>query len=192
MTTIIAGGFEHISKAEDAIARLRAAGVNDEYYCQFRVNPPGEHQGMAMGGDHAQSAGALHAGAGATKGAAIGAAIGVAAGVIAAPLIGPLGIAAGAGVGGYTGSLVGSLGEVSGEPQPDHSFVRPAEAMVAVNVEGSMLASDQIARIFEESGAHQIESAQGTWANGEWSDFDPVTPPNLIGGKDFREHQLRP
>jgi hypothetical protein len=189
MTTIIAGGFDHISKAEDAIARLRAAGINDEYICQFRVNPAGEHQGQPFGGDHDKSAGAIHADDGATKGAAIGAAVGVAVGVIATPFIGPAGIAAGAGVGGYTGSLVGSLGEVSSEAQPDHSWVRPAEAMVAVNVEGSSLSGDAIAQVFEDSGAHQVERAQGEWANGEWADFDPVSPPNLIGGKDFREHQ---
>jgi S-formylglutathione hydrolase FrmB len=191
MATIIAGGFEHISKAEDAVARLRAAGVNDEYICQFRVNPPGEHNARALGGDHDKSAGAMHAGEGAATGASIGAAIGVAAGTVALPFIGPAGIPAGAGIGGYTGSLLGSLAEVSMEALPDRSQVRPAEAMVAVNVEGSSLGSDEIAAHFEASGAQQIETALGTWTNGEWTDFDPVSSPTLIGGKDYREHRER-
>jgi hypothetical protein len=189
MTTIIAGGFDHISKAQAAIERLRQAGVAQEYICEFRVNPAGEHDRTPIGGDHAKSAGAIHADDGATKGAAVGAALGVAAGIAATPLIGPAAIVAAAGAGAYAGSLVGAMGEVSSEPQPGRQRVRPAEALVAVNVEGGGVSGDEIARIFDESGAQQVERTQGTWANGEWVDFDPVAPPNLIGGRDYRERQ---
>ncbi|HUP28619.1 MAG TPA: hypothetical protein VM122_00495 [Usitatibacter sp.] len=191
MTTIIAGGFDVYSKTQAAIARLREAGIVAENLCEFRVNPPGEHDRTPIGGDRDESPGAKHAEKGATTGAAIGAAVGVAVGVVATPLLGPAGIAAGAGVGGYTGSLVGGLGEVSGESQPDHEDVRPAEAMVAVNVDAGSVSADEVIRIFEECGAHQVERAEGMWANGEWADFDPVAPPRLIGGRDFREHHPR-
>lgn len=192
MTTIIAGGFDVYSKTQAALQRLREAGVAEDNLCEFRINPPGEHHGAPLGGDRHASLGAKDAEDGAGKGAAIGAALGVAAGIAATPLIGPAGIVAAAGVGGYTGSLVGSLGEVSTEAQPDHEDVRPAEAMVAVNVDAGTVAAGEIVRIFEECGAHQIEQAKGTWANGEWADFDPVSRPQLIGGTDYREHHSSP
>jgi hypothetical protein len=185
MATIIAGGFETIVEAQDALRRLADAGVNAEYLCEFRVNPPGMHDSTAIGGDRNQSPGAHEAGGGASKGAAIGAAVGTAAGVAATPLMGPAGIVAGAGVGAYTGSLVGGLkGGVDREAQPDHTILRPAEAMIAVNVAGAGIAEDEIVRIFEETGAWQIERADGLWEDGEWKDFDAVSPPNLIGGRD--------
>jgi hypothetical protein len=192
MATIIAGGFDVYSKTQAALQRLREAGIADVDLCEFRVNPAGEHDQTPIGGDRHESPGAKHAEKGAGKGAAIGAAIGTAAGVVATPLLGPAGIVAGAGVGGYTGSLVGSLGEVSDETQPDSEDVRPAEAMVAVNVDGGSVPADEIVRIFEECGARQVERAEGLWADGEWQDFDPVSAPQLIGGQDYREHRAAP
>ena len=191
MTTIIAGGFEVYSKTQAAIERLLAAGVQRENLCEFRINPPGEHDRLVKGGDREESPGARHVHAGATKGAAIGAAVGVAAGIAATPLMGPAGIVAGAGVGGYTGSLVGGMGETSNEFQPGHDEVRPAEAMVAVNIDAGSIGEEEVIRIFEECGAHQVERADGLWANGEWADFDPVSAPQLIGGKDYHGHHGR-
>lgn len=189
MATIIAGGFDVYSKTQEAIGRLRAAGVEEENLCEFRVNPPGEHDRLAIGGDRDKSPGAENTGIGATKGAAIGAALGVAAGVAATPLMGPAGIVAGAGVGGYTGSLVGGMKRNEHEPQPDHEDVRPAEALVAVNIDPGPVTEEEVIRIFEDCGAHQVERAEGTWANGEWVDFDAVRAPNLIGGSDHREQR---
>ena len=190
MTTIIAGGFDVYSKTQEAIGRLRAAGVLEENLCEFRVNPPGEHDRLAMGGDHHASQGAKTAGVGATTGAAIGAAAGVAAGIAALPVAGPAAILAGAGVGGYTGSLVGGMKSRDGEAQPDHADVRPAEALVAVNVGAGNVAAEDIIAIFETCGAHQIERAEGVWENGAWADFDAVRPPNLVGGSDQRAQRL--
>ena len=39
----------------------------------------------------------------------------------------------------------------------------------------------------EECGARQVESNQGVWANGEWADFNPVSMPHLVGGRDAHE-----
>ena len=185
MATIIAAGFEAYVEAQDALARLERAGVNSEYLCEFRVNPPGMHDETPIGGDRAESPGAQHVDSGATKGAAVGAAVGTAAGIAITPLLGPAGIVAGAGVGAYTGSLVGGMKKgVDETPQPDHTIVRPAEAMIAVNVDGAGVGEDAVIRAFEEAGAWQIERTEGQWENGEWADFDPVAPPHLIGGRD--------
>lgn len=185
MATIIAAGFENYEQAQAALARLAQAGTDPEYICEFRVNPPGMHDRTAIGGDHASSEGAHHAHGGATKGAAVGAVVGAVAGAAAIPLIGPASIVAGAGAGAYTGSLVGGMkAGVDHEPQPDDTIVRPAEAMVAVNIDGAGLERERVVRLFEECGAWQIEDAQGLWQDGEWADFDPVAPPHLIGGRD--------
>ena len=184
MTTIIAGGFENIVPAEAAIARLMEAGISAENLCKFRVNPPGMHDRFPIGGDRNESPGAHEAGVGAAKGAAIGAVAGLAAGIAATPLLGPAGIAAGAGVGAYTASLVGGMNETKKEPKPEPEDVRPAEVLVAVNVDASGMAHEEVVRILEECGAWQVEAAAGTWVDGEWTDFDPVSRPRLIGGPD--------
>ena len=111
MATIIAGGFDVYSKTQAALQRIRDAGIADEYVCEFRVNPAGEHDQTPIGGDRMKSPGAKDAEEGAGKGATVGAVAGAVAGAALTPLIGPAGIVAGAGVGGYTGSLVGSMNE---------------------------------------------------------------------------------
>ena len=186
MTTIIAGGFENIVPAEEAIRRLEEAGVSEENICKFRVNPPGMHAQFPTGGDRDASPGSKHADKGAAKGAAIGAAAGLAAGIAATPLLGPAGIAAGAGVGAYTASLVGGMKETEKEAKPEHEDVRPAEVLVAVNADAAGIPADQIVRILEESGAWQVERAEGTWEDGEWVDFNPVSRPQLVGGSDLQ------
>ncbi len=185
MATIIAAGFENYEESRAALARLADAGIGAEYICEFAVNPPGMHDRTPIGGDHATSDGAMEAQGGAAKGLAAGAAIGAVAGAAAMPLIGPAGIVAGAGAGAYTGSLIGGMkAGVDHEVQPDDTVVRPAEAMVAVNVDGAGLDRDRIVQLFEQCGAWQIEEAQGSWEDGEWTDFDPAVSPHLIGGRD--------
>jgi hypothetical protein len=185
MATIIAAGFETYDQTQAALARLAQEGIPAEYVCEFAVNPPGMHDQTAIGGDHDKSEGAQHAHGGATKGLAAGAIVGAVAGVAATPLMGPAGIVAGAGVGAYTGSLVGGMkGGVDREVQPDDTIMRPAETLIAVNAEAAGVGAERIVRLFEECGAWQIEEAQGTWADGEWVDFDPVMPPRLVGGRD--------
>ena len=185
MAIIIAAGFETIVEAQDALERLSRAGVNSEYLCEFGVNPPGMHDKTSIGGDRDESPGAEKVDSGATKGAAVGAAVGTAAGIAITPLLGPAGIVAGAGVGAYTGSLVGGMKKgVDETPQPDHTILRPAEALIAVNVDGAGTSEDAIVRAFEEAGAWQIERTEGRWENGEWADFDPLSAPHLIGGRD--------
>lgn len=191
MATIIAGGFDVSNDADAALARLREAGVRDDDLCTFRVNPAGEHHAMPAGGDREASPGAQNAGKGAGKGAAIGAAAGLAAGAAATPFLGPAGLAAGAAAGAYAGSLVGALGRMDKDTQPGQDSVRPAETLVAVNADAAGCAADEVVRLFEECGARQIERTEGRWENGAWADFDPLSPPQLVGGRDLREPPVR-
>jgi hypothetical protein len=184
MAQIIAGGFENIVPAENAIERLVQSGVSREHICQFRVNPPGMHDQFAVGGDRDESPGAHKATSGAAVGAAVGAAAGLAAGAAITPLMGPAGVVAGAATGAYAASLVGGMSNTRKEAQPEPEEVRPAEAMVAVNADAAGIGRDDIVRILEECGAWQVESAEGVWADGQWSDFNPVSFPHLIGGSD--------
>jgi hypothetical protein len=187
MATIIAGGFDVSNDADAALGRLREAGVRDDDLCTFRVNPAGEHHAMPAGGDREASPGAQNAGKGAGKGAAIGAAAGLAAGAAATPFLGPAGLAAGAAAGAYAGSLVGALGRMDKDTQPGQDSVRPAETLVAVNADAVGCAADEVVRLFEECGARQIERTEGRWEDGAWADFDPLSPPQLVGGRDLRE-----
>jgi hypothetical protein len=183
MATIIAGGFAGHEDAEKAMQRLLYAGVDDDNLCSFRVNPPGEHNNLAIGGDHHQSAGAKKADRGAALGAAVGAAAGAVAGAAASPALGPVAIAGGAGVGAYTGALVGALGAMDKRTHKDE--MRPAENLVAVNADGGPLSEQQFVALFEECGAQQVERTEGTWTNGEWADFDPVSRPHLVRARDL-------
>jgi hypothetical protein len=178
MTTIIAGGFTTNDGADASYRRLLEAGVSEDNLCTFRVNPPGEHDGLPIGGDHDESPGAGKAGGGAVRGAAVGSIAGAAAGAVASTVLGPIAIAGGAGVGAYTGALVGALGSMDKRTHRDD--MRPAENLVAVNVGSGEISPEQAIAIFEQCGASQVERAEGTWSAGEWSDFDPVAPPNLV------------
>lgn len=168
MATIIAGGFDVVTDADAAVARLKEAGVGMDDMCTFGIVPAGEHHALPAGGDRQASPGAKGAGKGAGTGAAIGAVAGLAAGA-------------------YAGSLVGALKRMDREPQPGHESVRPAETLIAVNVDAGPLAPDDVVRIFEECGARQVERTQGRWENGEWADFDPLCAPHLVGGRDQRK-----
>ncbi|HEY4998499.1 MAG TPA: hypothetical protein VII36_05120, partial [Usitatibacter sp.] len=177
-------GFENIEYGNRALLQLSQAGVPTEHMCTYRVNPPGMHDRATLGGDREASPGALHEGGNAGKGAVVGAAAGLAAAVAMTPFIGPAGLAAGVGVGAYTASLLGGLEGTSDEPQPGHGDLRPAEMLVAVHLDAAGIGEPALVRIFEECGAWQVERADGRWDDGVWIDFDPVTRPHLIGGRD--------
>ena len=190
MATIIAGGFAIHEDAEAAMRRLAEAGVDDEYLCSFRVNPPGAHDNLPVGGDHHESPGAHEAGGGSARGAALGAAAGAVAGAVATPILGPVAIAGGAGVGAYTGALVGALRAMDKRTHSDE--MRPAETLVAVNADAAGVSPDRLVQLFEECGAQQVERSEGTWANGEWADFDPVSRPQLISADKVDAPTERP
>ena len=135
------------------------------------------------------------AASGAIAGAVAGGAVGLAAamavpGVNVAILLGVVG------VGAYTGSLAGTLAKLSaGRPREvlPSTPERPAGVLVAVRVfargenatseivDANYPNGEEIAiRTLREAGAMDIERATGTWQDGEWKDFDPVAPVQLV------------
>lgn len=186
MSTIIAGRFQQQSAVDDAIEELVRAGFARESISTFFVNPPGQHDVFPYGGDHQESAGAHESGKGIAKGAATGAVVGAAA----TAFLGPIGAVTGALLGAHVGGLVGSLsqmkerGEVGphGEDADNAAPLRRSGLMVSVAIgdDNESLAIDTLRAL----GAVDIERARGTIVDGDWSDFDPVSPPNLIQAPD--------
>ena len=197
MSTIIAGKFQLQDEAGSAIAALEGAGFARHAIASFYVNPPGQHDLYPVGGDSDDSPGAHEAPSGAIRGAEIGVAVGAVAGVVVAPFLAPaaaaLGAGLGAGVGAYTGSLAGALGSL-GDPvehKHDDNFekadrevqpMRRAGMLVAVAVPAGGARSDAV-RVLREQGAHDIEWAEGSISNGEWVDFDPLSPIQPVTGE---------
>lgn len=178
MTQIVAGVFHDEQSATAAAHELRSAGFDAGDLDQFALNPPGEHQGLPLGGDEDADAKAEGGEKGAMRGAAIGTAVGAVAGLAATALVGPIAIAGGAAAGAYAGSLAGAVNRMGDDDSPAPEL-RRAGIMVAVHTdspEDEELAID----LLRERGAHTIERADGAWHNGKWVDFDPVRPPDLV------------
>ncbi|MFZ6874105.1 hypothetical protein ACO0LF_18765 [Undibacterium sp. Di27W] len=185
MTHIIAGRLQQQDQVQQAIHQLMALGFAKNQISSFYLNPPGQHDMYPIGGDRDESPGAREAGSGAVGGATTGGVIGAAVGMIGAPVTGPVSTALGALVGAHVGSLIGSLSQMKekGDTSDDAenaAAVRRSGMMVAVSVarpesEGTVI------EILRNLGADQIELGEGNINNGDWHDFDPRTPPILVG-----------
>jgi hypothetical protein len=180
MSTIIAGHCP----LQDDIARARQAlldaGFAAERISAFYVNPPGQHDLYAYGGDHDQSPGARESQAGVVQGGATGAVAGALAGAATIALTGPVGPVVGALVGAHVGSLY-SLNKMKerGEPDEDGSNVRPPRKsgmMIAVAVD-DVTQRDKALDVLQRLGARDLERAEGTISGGDWRDFDPNSLP---------------
>jgi hypothetical protein len=178
MSTIIAGLFENIDQAEDAVRELRGNGFATDDVSKFANNPPGQHDQFPIGGDENSDPGAKHAHGSAAVGAGVGAGAGAAVG---AAVGGPPGAAVGAGLGAYVGSLVGALGGLEGKGTEQRPVRRPAGVMIAVRVEDATEEQTAIG-VLSGQGAGHIEKAEGSWSQGQWADFDPVTVPHIVSG----------
>ena len=185
MTQIIAGVFDDEQAATAAAHELRNAGFDAANLDQFVLNPAGRHHGLPLGGDQDADAKAEGAENGAATGAAVGTAIGAVAGLAATPLVGPIAIAAGAATGAYAGSLTGAMNKL-GDQDAQTREPRPAGVMVAVNVES---AEDQEVAVdlLRDGNARMIERADGSWRDGKWVDFDPVSLPNVVETREAED-----
>jgi len=56
---------------------------------------------------------------------------------------------------------------------------RPAGVRVAVRVPAAQL-QGRVLGVFSRHAARSIEEARGTWQEGQWRDFDPVSVPHWI------------
>jgi len=199
MANIVAGRFEQQTDADAAIAELMRQGFARDQVTSFFVNPPGEHAKFLIGGDREASPGAESAGTGAIAGAAVGGAVGAGLGLAATPVMGPVAVPTTAGVGALVGALAGALGKMEdapadrpyAEPPPE---VRHAGIVVAAHVPESEQRSSAL-EVLQASGAKDIETAEGHWRDGQWTDFDPVAPPGAeTGGPlagDARPQRIR-
>jgi hypothetical protein len=176
MTTIIAGRFDQQPQVQDAIAALRDAGFAEDQITSFYVNPPGQHDQYEIGGDRDKSPGAEDSSKGATTGGVVGAAIGIGA----TPVVG----LAGPPLGAYIGSLVGTLAQMddAGETPP----VRQSGMLVAVSVPNAAQEA-RAADMMRALGGHDLERANGTIADGDWVDFDPLSVPQLLDRNPLRQ-----
>ena len=195
MSTIIAGRFQQQASVEEATEELVRAGFARECIASFFVNPPGQHDAYPIGGDHAESAGAHTSRKGVVKGAATGAVVGAAA----TSFLGPVGSVTGALLGAHVGGLMGSLSEMKergdtgehGEDADNAMPIRKSGMMLAVAVGDNDNESHAI-QALRSLGADDIERAQGTIAEGDWSDFDPLSTPDLIQPPPDQLHSASP
>lgn len=191
MATIIAGRFEQQSQVQAAVEQWRQAGIAQDCISTFYVTQAGRHASFPVGGDRFESPGAEDSGKGVAAGVATGGTIGAMAGAATAPVTGPLGAMAGAAVGAYVGSLAGGMGAMkedgAGEgenPVP----VRQAGMVAAVSVSDPASETSAI-DILRSLGAQDIERAEGSIRDGNWEDFDPVQPPQLLHEQDMNRRQ---
>jgi len=183
MTTIIAGRFQEQAEADDTIAELLRAGFARERVSTFYCNPAGQHATYPIGGDNDKSPGAKTS----DKNTAAGAVAGAVVGIAATPILGPVGTVTGGLVGAHLGGLVGGLsgmkdkGDVGdhAEDVENAAPIRRSGMMVAVAVPDQEY-EDRALQVLRTLGAEDIERAEGTIENGDWSDFDPMAPMELV------------
>jgi hypothetical protein len=181
MTLILSGQFDDFEHAARVVSDLRSLGIAGDQIETFALNAPGQHDRFPGGGDEDADREAEKGDEGAMGGAALGGAAGLALGAAAIPIVGPLAAAAGVAVGAYTGSLAGAVKTMGAEDQD--AAVPPTPRPAGVRVSVSVPAPDRRAGIvdtFTRHHAHSIEEAEGTWRNGSWVDFDPVSVPRWV------------
>ncbi|WP_426056976.1 hypothetical protein [Janthinobacterium sp. PSPC2-1] len=187
MSRIIAGHFQLQEQIDAARAALNQAGFSDSRISAFFVNQPGQHDLHALGGDRDMSPGAKETPEGVVEGVAVGAVVGAGIGAAATLATGPLGPVVGALVGAHVGSLYSfnkmkeageseKHGENNGENrrQPRHPGMLIAVAL------GGLDERERALEALHRLGAEHIEEAEGTIANGDWLDFDPLSIPVLV------------
>jgi hypothetical protein len=191
MTTLVTGNFQQQDNAQQALSDLAGAGFPTSRMATFFVNPPGQHDRYALGGDEDESPGTEHAAGGSVAGAAVGGAIGVAVGLATLPVFGPGAAVAAAGVGAYTGSLYGALGNTDDKDMPApqagrdefrHSEPPRKSGMLVAVCAPAIAQQDAAIRILRAHGATDSERTEGTIVGGTWTDFDPLTPLRLVAG----------
>jgi hypothetical protein len=175
MERIIAGRF-HTKEEADTVRAVMEGFVEPGDVCVFHNNPPGQHDALAMGGDESEDPEAKGADGSAAGGAL---AAGLAAGAVGA-LGGPVIALAAAGVGAYSGSLLGAVNGLGDNGNAETQARRPAGVMLSVRI-ASPAQERLVIHALRKGLASDIEQAAGTWADGDWTDFDPVAAPRLVG-----------
>jgi len=183
MSRIVAARFDQVIDANAALDELRRDGFTDAEVELFYVAPPGQHSRHPLGGDAHSDAGARFGGWGALFGAVIGGGAGLAIGTMLSMQHGFIGVLLLMGLGAYVGSLIGAMQRMrsarAGDADAEHPNETPAGTMVAVNVDRPQTL-DLAVEALRRHGAREVGSAQGTWSDGSWRDYDPRTPLGAI------------
>ena len=184
MSAIIAGRVALQTQVQKTIDELRRAGFPQDRIASFYVNPPGQHDIYPFGGDYEKSPGAEKT----DKGAVEGLLAGDAAGLVTLPVVGPIGPL----VGAYIGALIGGLAEtneVEESSAPDGTPPERKSGLLVAVAAGDPEHQRIAAATLNSAGATDIEIADGTIENNDWTDFDPLVPPKLL--KPVREAQMQ-
>ena len=183
MSTIIAGHFQLQDEVERARRVLVDAGFSGERISGFYLSQPGQHDMTPIGGDNLHSPGAKESPEGVVQGAGAGAAVGAVAGAATSPVTGPLGPVVGGLVGAHVGSLF-SFTKMKEAGEKEEGGRAPLEnrhagMLVAVAFDDTAQEARAV-EVLRGLGATQIERAKGNIVDGDWADFDPSSPPDLI------------
>ncbi|MEP6609088.1 MAG: hypothetical protein ABJA83_10465 [Burkholderiaceae bacterium] len=193
MATIIAARVQTQQRAQDLMQQLQSLGIAPAHMQAFYVNPPGQHDLLSTGGDVDADSGTQEAGLGQASGVAIGAAAGLAAGAVAGAVIPPLApivAVAMAGVGAHVGGMAGALTSTrpSHEEKRQTETVTPDSDAVGMRRGGMMLAvrvdpaqENAVVELLKAAAVEDLEREEGEWRDGQWVDFDPLSPPKKIG-----------
>lgn len=179
MGNIIAARFDQQISADEARAEILRAGFAEDQVSTFYVSPPGQHDMTPVGGDEIKSHGAEHTERGIAKGGIAGGVVGAVIGAATMPVIGPVAPVVGALVGAHVGDLAGSLSETDDDGNSGTLPYRRSGMMLAISATNQD-EEDRAVRVLRELKAQDIERAEGTIANGDWEDFDPLQPPRLV------------
>ncbi len=193
MSNIINGNFQDLNAAKRAIADLLNTGFSADRTSCFSVEIPGHNavtysSEATVKAENGQANEVPEATEGALSGAAVGGAIGVAVALATLPVLGPIVTATAVGVGAYGGSLYGALGGMAAarSEETEASIMamqsakhRQSGTLVAVVANDAVL-QDTAERILHAHGAHDIERRDGTLQNGQWLDFNPNLPLQLV------------
>jgi hypothetical protein len=193
MNSIINGNFQDLNAAKRAITDLLGTGFSADRTSCFSVEIPGHNadtyasEATVLEAD-GQAKEAPQAAEGALSGAALGGAIGAAVALATLPVLGPIVAATAVGVGAYGGSLYGALGGMAAAASEEteasimamqNAKHRQSGTLVAV-VANDDVQQDTAKRILHSHGALDIELRDGTLQNGQWLDFNPNLPLQLV------------
>ena len=177
MSNIVAAEFEGFDAARAARNALRDEGFAPSHTSIFYLNAGGQHARFPLGGDRYADPEAKGAGRGALTGAALGGVAGLALGIAATPIVGPAALVGGLAAGAYAGSLAGTVGSLGkGERSPEPALNRPAGVVVAAFAP-TAAERERATSVLQRHRPRAIEQADGTWQDGTWKDFDPVSIP---------------
>jgi hypothetical protein len=183
MSTIIAGHFQTQDEANAASNALAQAGFSRERLSTFYLSQAGQHDMTPIGGDNLHSPGAKETPTGVVQGQLTGGAVGAALGAATAPVTGPAGPIVGGLVGAHVGSLF-SFSKMKEAGEGEEGGRAPVEQRVA----GMLVAvafdeagdESRAVDVLRRLGAVQIERARGNIVDGDWADFDPSIPPEIV------------